>query len=285
MAPSRQSSTKKRSRQDREDREQEEPDDIKSPTTKKRNTLKSPTPSESVSRGRAAAASTPSRRGRAGKRPPPPPVAEDEGVQHNESDDDEEDEEIAPPPPLPLVVEDAAEKSRSIMGDSFAEPGGDKEPLPQNDADGVAPEDLEEHEDFEDNSFDNPASKSRKIYLHIPSFQRPNRRELWLLLLVGCVLAFIAYLVLWTAFAMYDNFESTLEVHHCRRQIMLAYGNIDTLSGFGSSSSSKPQEEYFRQELEKQVQYWKRQAKQNEAFAQGYKDEYQAALQRLEAAV
>jgi len=97
-----------------------------------------------------------------------------------------------------------------------------------------------------------------------------GRGYLWCFVLLGVLMALICC-ILWTSVLLYDLAEITLSENRCRA----------TLASFQQSSSSQAREEFYIQELEKQLQYWKRQAKQNEAFVQGYKEQYQENLEQL----
>ncbi|KAG7357203.1 hypothetical protein IV203_001891 [Nitzschia inconspicua] len=287
MAPTRQSSTaKKRSRQDRSgENEQEEVDvDLQSPIAKKRNTFKSPPPSSSAQRGSrsaAAAATTPSR-GAANTRPSPVNEEEEEeqvykGRNFSMEKDSGDDAEIEAPPPLSrsnIVIETTdktavATAIKSTPAAATSTIQSVKEvPIPE-----IEDDDLDGKQTIGKDEQFTPGIRP-------PRLRRPNLRELCVLLLVLGILFLVGYLVLWTAVALLDATDKILEVHQCRLQLLGDGDNSNT--NYQTFNNNNRQEDYVRQELETQLQYWKRHAKQNEAFAQGYKDEYQAILQRLE---
>jgi hypothetical protein len=103
-----------------------------------------------------------------------------------------------------------------------------------------------------------------------------GRRVGWSCLLLGTWLAVVLGVVLWTSVVVHDATERDMEIHRCRRSLAAA---ADRKSSLSTNNNSK--DKFYLQDLEKQVRYWKKQAKQNEAFAKGYKDEYQAILKQL----
>ncbi|KAG7360708.1 hypothetical protein IV203_035807 [Nitzschia inconspicua] len=289
MAPTRQSSTaKKRSRQDRSgENEREEVDvDLQSPIAKKRNTFKSPPPSSSAQRGTtsrsaAAAATTPSRRA-ANTRPSPVNEEEEQvykGRNFSMEKDSDDDAEIEAPPPLSrsdVIIETtdktaAATVIKSTPAAATSTIQSVKEvPIPEIEDD----DDLDGKQNIGKDEQFTPGIRP-------PRLRRPNLRELCVLLLVLGILFSVGYLILWTAVALLDATDKILEVHQCRLQL-LGDGDNSNTNYQSLNNNNNRQEDYVRQELETQLQYWKRHAKQNEAFARGYKDEYQAILQRLE---
>jgi hypothetical protein len=309
-------STKKRTRDESKEEdpaavpESEQDVDLQSPTAKKQNTLQSPpasaitTNSETISAAAptASTASTATTNSvvssRGGSKRPPPVDEEEEFINNinnnkmgsygssrrstvNNTSNDMDDI----PPPLPMH-----EASHP-----------DENQLPVNDNDNnTAKEngDIDNVVDTKDDSLDNNESSvsGNKSALTVQTksyslFYRLCKRELFLLLVVLGVIFFVTYLVLWMTVSMYDMADQTLEIHQCRqsRSFLLTSTNVANNDNFRNSqfyssnnNNHNRQEEFHRQELEKQVQYWKRQAKQNELFAQGYKDEYQAMLKQLE---
>lgn len=309
MAPPRQSSTKERSRQERNDELEDEQDvDLKPPTSKKRNTKKAPSlinpkrshtadsPLEaSASKRRRttgsppppaarAAAPTPSKRGRSGSKHSTTIMAQEESAElrNNAShqDDSDDDEDIGRPPPLPSRQGSVKNATRTTRVPSPQSPVKDASSGNEQDNIDTTAMDSENYEggvvdgggvELEDEDDKSPLSQL------FPNFQKPTRQELGLLLLVVIVIVFIAVLLLSTALAVFDTTDSTLAVHSCRLQVQ---SGDNPYAAFDNNINQ--QGDFVQQEKEKQLQYWKRLAKQNEAFAEGYKEEYQAALQQLE---
>jgi hypothetical protein len=289
------SSTKKRTREDLIDddhaSEMEQDVTLKSPSAKKRNTMPSPisttTSSQDISTAMPASTATTTLVSSHGGSKCPPTVDErEEFIDCNKSSNsrptlgDKHDYLDDNPPPLPGPLASSPHNTPftvEAVNYNFAREEGDVD-------DAV----YAKSASFDNNEY---SSKSVSVVQSKPhSFvYRPSLRESSLLLVTAGIVFFAIYLVLWMTVSMYDLTDHTLEIHHCRQSRSLlsttTIGANNVRNNYDNQlflDNTIPQEEFYQKELEKQVQYWKRRAKQNEFFANGYKDEYQARLKQLE---
>ena len=284
MAPStptrsRKSTSKKRTRQDRADtdnniqqRAQNEDSDLESPEPKKRNTAKTPTKNNVAAQETPVRAKVKGRHRTANQAPPPSPP-----VQETKENDEEVIDVFAPTVKanddnhnqannagtgkrLLYMLQKTANTAKATIKTSLTPLAAPQEKEDKKAADSATT-------DITDNDANQApsASPSNDSFFH-------GRQFLWYCLLLGTFLALICGL-LWASVVIYDMTDYEMELNQCHRSLAAANRQLST------SSSAK--DKYYLQELEKQAHYWKKQAKQNEAFAQGYKEEYQAILKQL----
>ncbi|KAL3924861.1 MAG: hypothetical protein SGILL_000784 [Bacillariaceae sp.] len=121
-------------------------------------------------------------------------------------------------------------------------------------------------------SEDTSTPRSSRARSSNDSFYR-GRKFLWYFLLL-CSFLCLVLGVLWVSVVTYDVTDLTLEINQCERSLKKANRKV--------ASTSSEKDKFRMNELERKSQYWKTQAKRNEAYAVGYKKEYQAILKQLE---
>lgn len=275
MSPTPPRSTAKRTQQERKEDNQERMDvkhdnGIQSPKLKKQKTSKT---SSRAERPEAAAPAVPTSSPRRGASTLLAPIDHNDNfglngifsLHHNNNVEYSEDE-VSPPSYAPHLRHQDPGKP-SVFASTCENVGSPSDKSSKNENPTTPFENDNIWHGGDTNTFDSSRNANQTLSgSHLP----------WGFF-VACAVASV-FVTLLLAAVLYDVIESTLELHQCR-ETLIAYqvGSENIPPQIKNSPDG-----YYMEELERQIRYWKVQAKHNEAYVQGYKREYQRILKEIE---